>query len=140
PAPAIAPLPLPDALPILLGADAGRAATPHTEFLPPSAAPPPATERASEKRRAREAADAQTPAPPAAEAPAFGSIFETNSVATEQFDAPAPAPSAPPTEFEWNVVAPPEPARPADPSASFADLNAEFTDDAPAPAAVDFST
>ncbi|HEX8071989.1 MAG TPA: tetratricopeptide repeat protein [Pyrinomonadaceae bacterium] len=82
-----------------------------------------------------------TPAAPAADpAASFGDLFETNSVAAETFVAPAQAATpAAPAEFEWNAGAPPGEARPADPSASFADLNDALADDAPAPAAVEFN-
>jgi tetratricopeptide (TPR) repeat protein len=138
----------------LLGTDANRPSEPRMEFLPPSAAPPQTlnAERASGAQNespwqletkvgaAQEQEFAQKFAPASAGVPAFDSLFETNSVAAEQFDAPAAAPPAPPAEFEWNAVAPPEPpARSADPSASFADLNAEFADETTAPAAVDFT-
>ncbi len=82
-----------------------------------------------------------TAAPVIDEAPAFGSLFETNSGATDLFTVPS-APTAPPAVladgFEWHTVAPPEPERPADPSASFADLNAELAD-VVEPAAVAFA-
>ncbi len=81
-------------------------------------------------------------APVVAEAPAFGSLFETNSGATDLFTVP-PAPVSAPSatqasEFEWHTIEPAEPERPADPSASFADLNAELADTGE-PAAVEFA-
>jgi tetratricopeptide (TPR) repeat protein len=116
----------------LLGADAARPATPRGDFFPP---PQPETAEPE-----TEATPPAAFAPPADAAPAFDALFEPNSVTTEHFAASADAPPAPPpAEFEWNTVAAAEPARPADPSASFADLNAEFADDAVAPVAVDFS-
>ncbi len=91
-------------------------------------------------------AETMPPAPPAGAptadaAPAFGSVFESNSGATDLFSVPPAAsapPAAPASEFEWETVAPPAPERPADPSASFADLNAELADTV-APAAVEFA-
>jgi tetratricopeptide (TPR) repeat protein len=70
-------------------------------------------------------------------AASFGDLFETNSVAAETFVGPAApsTPAAPAAEFEWNAVAPPEETRPADPSASFADLNDELADDNARPTA-----
>ena len=119
----------------LLGADADRPAPPREEFFPP-----PQPEAAQPETEAVPPPAADTPAPPADAAPAFDGLFESNSMTAEHFAAPADAPPAPPpAEFEWNTVAAPEPARPADPSASFADLNAEFADDVVAPAAADFS-
>ncbi len=111
----------------LLGTDMTRADTAQAEIAAPMAEMmPPAPD---------------TPAPVATATPAFGSLFESNSGATDLFTVP-PAASAPPvtqtSEFEWHTVAPAEPERPADPSASFADLNAELAD-VVEPAAVEFA-
>jgi tetratricopeptide (TPR) repeat protein len=81
-------------------------------------------------------AQAESAAPDPAGAPPLDGMFETNSGASDIFIVPPPAHAptpVPPGEFEWNTVAPPAtptPERPADASASFADLNAEFTDEA----------
>ncbi|HYX41145.1 MAG TPA: tetratricopeptide repeat protein, partial [Pyrinomonadaceae bacterium] len=75
------------------------------------------------------------------EAPAFGDLFETNSVAPEVFTTP-PVPSAPPpapaSEFEFHSAAHTEAVEPhADPRASFADLNEEFADKSASAATVE---
>ena len=111
----------------LLGTDASRESAPPDDLFAPFA---PDTEA--------EPPVAEAPAPAASEAPAFGALFETNSVAADVSAVPPTPPSAPAAEFEWHTAAPTVAEPPVDPSASFADLNAEFAD-AHEPAAVDFT-
>jgi tetratricopeptide (TPR) repeat protein len=79
------------------------------EFAPPAEAPPPA---------------------PPDEVPTFESFMLADEAVAPQTGAAPTADAAPPAspaEFNWET--PPEPDAPAvDPSSSFADLNAEFTD------------
>jgi len=123
----------------ILGAYAPSAAAPHTETLPLSepAQAPPAPEELAES-----ALYVEEPQPPSVEVPAFGDLFETNSVAAETFTVPSVSSvtptSAPSSEFEFHTPAPLEETKsPADPSASFADLNEEFADHAAPAVAVE---
>ncbi len=120
----------------LLGAAAPRTTSSDDLFAP--VAPP----VQAESPRVEEATT-----PSVDDVPAFGSLFETNSVAAEApptphaFVAPPAPPVAPPGEFEFHAQPAPAaaaPAQPADPSASFADLNEEFAD-VSEPAVVDFN-
>jgi tetratricopeptide (TPR) repeat protein len=120
------------ALSEMLGTDAPRTDAPRAGILTTGEAAayivPPAP------------AKTEPPAPVATNAQPFDGLFETNSGTSDIFIVPPPVNTPtpmPPGEFEWNTGAPPPaptPERPADASASFADLNAEFTD-----AAVDFA-
>jgi tetratricopeptide (TPR) repeat protein len=120
----------------ILGGRAPDAGTTSTAELP-TRAPAQTLPAAPSDEAALRVEEPEPSAPP--ELPAFGDLFETNSVAPEMFAAPQPiAPPAPTSEFEFHNVAATEAVEPpADPSASFADLNEEFADKVAASAPVE---